>query len=493
MLGSLVLVWICIFLVFLFIRIQRPKNFPPGPRPIPIFGNLLQLNILNPLKDFKRLARRYGNVYSLYIGRIPAVVLNGFKPIREALVTNAADFSGRPQNLMVNSVSQRNGFVFADYGPSWKEHRRFALMTLRNFGLGKQSMEKRILGEAEHIVARLEKCTGSYMNPKTLFHDAASNIIYLVLFSTRFDYEDETLKEFVRCFTENAKIVNGPWSMVSQCNGRNNVCIKAFGTKAFQNYRTVKQMVTDMINKHNTTRLLGEQRDFVDCYLDQLNKEEEGRCSFDEEHLVGMVIDLHGAGTDTTSNTLLTAFLYLMTHPDIQEKCQQEIDEVLKGKAQASFEDRHNMPYTQAVIHESQRIADTVPLSVFHCTTRDTQLMGYSIPKGTLIIPNLSSILSEEGQWKFPHEFNPANFLNEQGQFEKPEAFLPFSAGPRMCLGEGLARMELFLILVTLLRRFQFVWPEDAGEPDFTPVYGITVTPKPYRMGVRLRQIPGEM
>ncbi|XP_036424113.1 cytochrome P450 2K1-like [Colossoma macropomum] len=105
------------------------------------------------------------------------------------------------------------------------------------------------------------------------------------------------------------------------------------------------------------------------------------------------------------------------------------------------------MPYTQAVIHECQRVANTVPLSVFHCTSRDTELMGYSIPKGTLIILNLASVLSEEGQWKFPHEF-----------------------------------------MVTLLRQFRFFWPEDAREPDFTPVYGITLTPKPYRMGVRLRQ-----
>ncbi|KAL7849984.1 hypothetical protein SRHO_G00193330 [Serrasalmus rhombeus] len=98
--------------------------------------------------------------------------------------------------------------------------------------------------------------------------------------------------------------------------------------------------------------------------------------------------------------------------------------------------------------------------------------------EGTIIISNLSSVLSES-QWKFPHEFNPANFLNEQGQFEKPEAFMPFSA--------GLARMELFLILVTLLHWFQFFWPEDA-EPDFTPAYGITLRPKPYRVVVRLRQ-----
>ncbi|XP_036424092.1 cytochrome P450 2F2-like [Colossoma macropomum] len=491
MLGSLVLTWIFICLLFLFIRIQRPKNFPPGPRPVPIFGNLFQLNITNPLKDFERLAECYGNIYSLYIGGTPAVVLTGFKAIKEALVTKAADFSGRPQNLLVSHATEGKGVIMADYGPGWKEHRRFALMTLRNFGLGKQSMEDRILGETKHIVSRLEKSAGRSMNPQTLFHDAASNIIYLVLFGTRFDYEDDTLKKFIHLFTENAKIANGTWGMIYDTLPMVRNLPLPF-KKALDNVQKLKQMAAKLINKHKTTRVPGEPRNFVDCYLDELDKTADGS-SFAETQLLMYVLDLHFAGTDTTSNTLLTAFLYLTTHPDIQERCQKEIDEVLEGKAHASFEDRHNMPYTQAVIHESQRRANTVPLSVFHCTSRDTELMGYSIPKGTLIIPNLSSVLSEEGQWKFPHEFNPANFLNDEGQFEKPEAFMPFSAGPRMCLGEGLARMELFLILVTLLRRFQFFWPEDAGEPDFTPVYGITLTPKPYRMGVRLRQPAREM
>uniref|UniRef100_A0A3B1J5M9 Cytochrome P450 2B4-like n=1 Tax=Astyanax mexicanus TaxID=7994 RepID=A0A3B1J5M9_ASTMX len=491
MLSFWILVWICVCFLFLLIRTQRPKNFPPGPRPVPLFGNLFQLNITNPLKDFERLAERYGNVYSLYIGRRPAVILTGFKAVKEALVTKAADFSGRPQNLLVSDVTEGKGVIMVNYGPAWKEHRRFALMTLRNFGLGKQSMEDRILRETKHIVALLEKNVGGSINPQTLFHDAASNIIYLVLFGIRFDYEDNTHREFIQCFTENAKIANGPWGMIYDTLPIARGLPLPF-KKALNNVEKLKHLATQMINKHKKTRVPGEPKNLVDCYLDEIDKATEGS-SFSEAQLLMYALELHFAGTDTTSNTLLTAFFYLTTHPHVQEKCQQEIDEVLEGKASASYEDRHNMPYTQAVIHESQRIAITVPLSVPHCTTRDTEVMGYSIPKDTLIFPNLASVLSEEGQWKFPHEFNPANFLNDQGQFEKPEAFLPFSAGPRVCLGEGLARMELFLILVTLLRWFQFFWPENAGEPDFTPVYGITVSPKPYRMGIKLRELAREM
>ncbi|KAL6480903.1 hypothetical protein MHYP_G00119360 [Metynnis hypsauchen] len=160
MLSFFILVCTFICLVFLFIWIQRPKNFPPGPQPVPIFGNLFQLNIVNPLKDFERLAEHFGNVYSLSFGGSPAVVLTGLKAVKEALVIKAADFSGRPQNLLVSHTAEGKGIVFLDYGPAWKEHRRFALMTLRNFGMGKQSMEDRILGEIEHLVARLDKSAG---------------------------------------------------------------------------------------------------------------------------------------------------------------------------------------------------------------------------------------------------------------------------------------------------------------------------------------------
>ncbi|KAL7862814.1 hypothetical protein SRHO_G00117980 [Serrasalmus rhombeus] len=114
--------------------------------------------------------------------------------MKEALVKKAADFSGRPQNLLLSHAAEGKGVSFVDNGPAWKEHRRFAIMTLKKFGMGKQSMEDRILGETEHLVKRLEKSAGGFLNPQTLFHDAASNIIYLVLFGIRYDYGDETLK-----------------------------------------------------------------------------------------------------------------------------------------------------------------------------------------------------------------------------------------------------------------------------------------------------------
>ncbi|XP_053174988.1 cytochrome P450 2F2-like [Scomber japonicus] len=483
---TLILLWVCVcFLLAQFIS-RRPKNFPPGPTVLPFLGNVLSLSLENPLNDFERLRKTYGNVYSLYIGSKPAVIINGLKVMKEAMVTKATEFAGRPQDLYVNDTTQRKGVILADYGHSWKEHRRFALTTLRNFGLGKQSMEERILGETQYIMKTLEEHIGKTLSPQLMFHNAASNIICQVLFGRRYDYDDDFIKVIVQCFTENAKLANGPWAMLYDSFPMIRSLPLPF-SKAFKNVATCQKIAKRVLAEHKRTRVTGEPRDFVDCYLEELEKRDD-TTTFSEEQLSMYALDIHFAGTDTTSNTLLTGFLYLMTHPHVQERCQQEIDRVLEGKDHASFEDRHSMPYVQAVVHEMQRVANTVPLSVFHCTTTDTELMGYSIPKGTMIIPNLTSLLQEEGQWKSVHGFNPENFLNDQEEFVKPEAFMPFSAGPRMCLGEGLARMELFLITVTLLRKFKFIWPEDAGKPDYTPVYGVTLTPKPYRMEIQLRE-----
>ncbi|XP_070762866.1 cytochrome P450 2D15-like [Enoplosus armatus] len=491
MCASVALLFVAVLLFLRLCQTHRAKNFPPGPRPIPIFGNLLQLSLESPVADLERLAKRYGKVYSLFIGSRPAVVINGLQALKEALVNKAADFSGRPQGLLINHAIQVKahapGVVLSDYNPGWREQRRFGLMTLRNFGLGKHSMEQRILGETGRIIKSLEQSVGKTTDPHLLFHNAASNVICQVLFDRQFDYDDEFLKFFVSFFHEASKIINGRWGMIYDSIPLLRNLPLPF-QRAFKMFKMAHERRLEMLAESKETRVPGKPRHFIDCYLDELDKRGDDGSSFSEDQLCAFILDLHFAGTDTTANTILSAFLYLMNHPQIQERCQQEIDKVLDGKDQATFEDRHQMPYVQAVLHEVQRTADTVPLSVFHCTTKDTELMGYSIPKGTIIIPNLSSVLNEEGQWKSPHEFNPENFLNEEGEFVKPEAFMPFSTGPRMCLGEGMARMELFLIMVTLLRRFKFIWPEDAGEPDYTPVFGSTQTPKPYLMKVQLRK-----
>ncbi|XP_051808163.1 cytochrome P450 2F2-like, partial [Acanthochromis polyacanthus] len=161
-----------------------------------------------------QLRKSYGNVYSLFLGRKPIVVINGVKAMKEAMVSKAAEFAGRPQDMLINDVTQRKGLFSVDYGASWKEHRRFSLMTMRNFGLGKKSMEERIHGEIQYTMKMLDKNIGKTLTPQVMFHNVASNIMCQVVFGTHYEYDDEFITTIVQSTTEITKICNGPWAML---------------------------------------------------------------------------------------------------------------------------------------------------------------------------------------------------------------------------------------------------------------------------------------
>uniref|UniRef100_A0A3B4AIA9 Uncharacterized protein n=1 Tax=Periophthalmus magnuspinnatus TaxID=409849 RepID=A0A3B4AIA9_9GOBI len=146
--------------------------------------------------------------------------------------------------------------------------------------------------------------------------------------------------------------------------------------------------------------------------------------------------------------------------------------------------DRKDLPFTDAVIHETQRIANIVPLSLPHQTSQDITFQNYFIKKGTTVWPLLTSVLYDESEWEKPHTFYPAHFLHKDGTFRKRDAFMPFSAGRRICLGEGLARMELFIFFVTLMQRFRFTVPPGVNkdELDLTSRVGFTLNPAPHKL-----------
>ncbi|XP_060537542.1 vitamin D 25-hydroxylase-like [Pantherophis guttatus] len=252
-----------------------------------------------------------------------------------------------------------------------------------------------------------------------------------------------------------------------------------------RNARKVFAFIEKEVEEHKRTLIPEECRDFIDAYLEEIKEAERKVSSFGEEQLLVLLTDLLTAGSETTTSTLWWALLYLVAFPEVQEKCQKEIDAILGSNSNLQYEDREKLPYTNAVIHEIQRCTTIGPLGVAHAPIQNAKLCGYQIPKGTTIFTNLHSVHHDESQWKFPHEFNPSNFLNAKGEFVKPEAFLAFSAGPRVCLGENLARMELFLFLTTILRNFRLSWPDKSQAPDLTPNFGLTQYPSSFKISMK--------
>ncbi|KAI4794507.1 hypothetical protein KUCAC02_032018 [Chaenocephalus aceratus] len=227
-------------------------------------------------------------------------------------------------------------------------------------------------------------------------------------------------------------------------------------------------------------------RGYVDAFLlRKKNLEESGVTDshFHDKNLMHTVHNLFNAGTDTTATTLRWGLLFMAKYPQIQDKVKEELSRVI-GSRQAQVEDRKSLPFTDAVIHETQRLANIVPMSLPHKTSQDVTFQGHFIKKGTTVYPLLTSVLYDETEWEHPRSFYPAHFLDKDGKFIKRDAFMPFSAGRRACLGESLARMELFIFFTSLLQHFRFTPAPGVSEDelDLTPRTGFTLNPSPHKL-----------
>ncbi|XP_061060169.1 cytochrome P450 2D14 isoform X5 [Eubalaena glacialis] len=406
-------------------------RYPPGPMPLPGLGNLLQVNFQDPLLSFSQLRRRFGDVFSLQQVWTPVVVLNGLAAVREALVYRSQDTSDRPSATVYEHLGygpRSEGVILARYGKAWREQRRFSLSTLRNFGLGKKSLEQWVTEEASCLCAAFADQAGRPFSPNALLNKAVSNVIASLTFGSRFEYNDLRILKLLDILEDGLKEEVG---FVRQVLEAIPVLLRIPGlaAKVFPAQRAFMALIDELVTEHRMTRDRAQPpRDLTDAFLDEVEKAKGNpESSFNDENLRLVVSDLFSAGMITTSTTLAWALLLMILHPDVQ---------------------REPSPRGQ----------------------------------GTTLITNLSSVLKDETIWKKPFHFHPEHFLDAQGRFVKQEAFIPFSAGRRSCLGEPLARMELFLFFTSLLQHFSFSVPAGQPRPSSHGVFAFLVTPSPYQL-----------
>ncbi|XP_006900973.1 PREDICTED: cytochrome P450 2B11-like [Elephantulus edwardii] len=450
----------------------HPKDYgrlPPGPRPLPLFGNLLQMNRKGLLKSFLRLRDKYGDVFTVYLGPRPVVMLCGTEAIREALVDQAETFSGRGKISVVESTFQGYGVVFAN-GERWKALRRFSLATMRDFGMGKRSVEERIQEEAQCLVEELRKAEGALVDPTFYFHAITANIICSIVFGERFAYNDPEFLRLLDLFYQSFALISSFPSQVFELFSGFLKYFPGVHRQVHNKLEEVNVFIDKNVEKHRQTLDPSSPRDFIDTYLLRMDKEKSNtNTEFHHKNLIMTTLSLFFAGTETTSTTLRYGFLLLLKYPQIAERVQKEIDQVIGPHRPPALDDRAKMPYTDAVIHEIQRYGDLIPLGVPHVVTKDTHFRGYILPKGTEIYPILSSALHDPRYFEKPDEFHPDHFLDAKGGLKKNEAFMPFSVGKRICLGEGIARTELFLFFTTILQNFSVANPVAPKDIDLTP------------------------
>ncbi|XP_075998976.1 cytochrome P450 2K1-like [Genypterus blacodes] len=463
---------------------QEKRKEPPGPRPLPLLGNLLQLD-LNKLQDsLFDLSKQYGSVFTVHFGPLRVVVLAGYRTVKEALVNNAEEFGDREVMPIFYDFNRGHGILFCN-GESWKEMRRFALTTLRDFGMGKKLSEEKIIDECRHLIDEFEQHEGKAFNNSQVVNYAASNIISAIMFGKRFDYDDPAFQAIANKDNEVIRLAGSAAIQVYNMFPWLGPWLKNWKV-VIKHLKDCEEEVKRLIQSLKETLNPEICRCFVDSFLTRKqNLEESGIVDshYHDDNLLHSVRNLVGAGTDTTGNTIRWSLLLMAKYPDTQDQVQEELNRVI-GSRQVRVEDRKNLPYTDAVIHEIQRLANIVPMSLPHKTSRDVSFQGYFIKQGTVVFPLLTSVLYDESEWESPNTFNPAHFLDKEGKCIKRDAFMPFSAGRRACLGESLARMEVFLFFTTLLQHFRFTPPPGVSEDelDLTPAVGFTLGPLPHEL-----------
>ncbi|KAM8953367.1 cytochrome P450 2F2-like [Pelodytes ibericus] len=453
----LLLITCVTYIIMCYVKIFKDRSrLPPGPIPLPLVGNLLHIDTNNVVRSLMELKEKYGSVFTLYQGPQPGLVICGYEAIKEAFIDQGEAFSDRGHYPVFLNYFSGHDIAFRN-GEKWKSLRRFALSTLRNFGMGKKSIEERIQEEANFLIKELSSTKGSPTDLTGYFARTVSNVISSIVYGNRFDYTDKRLLTITNSIYNNFCIMSSMWGTLYNMFSGIMDYLPGPHQQIRRNFQDITDISLESIKYHEETLDPNCPRDYIDCFLTQI-KQEEGNpdSAFYRDSLVMTIHNLLFGGTETVSTTLRYGILVLMKYPEVAERIQEEIDQAVGRNHRPSMEDRSKMPYTEATIHEIQRFCDVIPLSLPRATARATSYRGYNLPKGILVTPLLTSVHYDSKEFSNPFTFNPQNFLDDNGLFKKNEKFMPFAIGKRICLGETLARMELFIFFMSLLQNFSF-------------------------------------
>nr|QST15065.1 CYP370A3 protein [Diaphanosoma celebensis] len=488
------------FVVWTIIQLAiRPKNFPPGPRGLPLVGYFPFLSEHDPIYPFKammKLAEIYGPVVGFYLGpKQPFISICGHSAVREALLND--DLNGRPEKLafLEKTFGKNRGIVFAE-GEVWKEQRRFTFRHLKDFGFGRSAQETVIHDEIAEVMADIDQRAASdpdnIVDMRALFNVSVINILLAVVGGKRFRRDDAkfikllaTIDEIFRAGQTVRGTIEVPAFLLKVCP-----FLRDYLGKRDDLIDNLVHFVEELIDEHERNYTDDESAyDFIDVFLKEMKSQADNKnTSFTRDQLIVSVVDLCNAGSETTSNSIGFAMLYLLHNPEVQEKMQNELD-VVCGDSLPTLAQRSRLPYCEAVMMEVQRLANVVPFPVPHCALRDTQVQGYTIPKGSVVQMNLYSVHLDPVYWDDPEVFDPTRHLDVEGKIIRTDHLIPFGAGKRSCPGESLAKNTFYLFLTSLVKKYNFSAVGGQPLPTLNPRNGFTLGYEGFEAVVTLRDL----
>nr|XP_002121048.1 cytochrome P450 2B11-like [Ciona intestinalis] len=488
LMGLLTLV---ILVYYYWWKLPHPR-YPPGVRGIPVMGATPFFGKY-PQETLARWSRdKYGPIMSARFGQDEAVVLNDFETMHEAFVKNLQYFNSRPTFQIVEQYTNGYGFGFADGHKKFLEVRTFSQSALRGLGIGKRTMEARVSEVAQDLVRTLEDLDQKATDVKMVIGTVVANVISSVAFGKTYDPGDAEFEHLVQCSfncygdPDNSEHVN---FLIFYPAMRH---IQPF-KRSLEKFYVVQNGILDFCRKeileHKKNLDENEPGDYIDAFLVEMKKHSPQDSWFHEKQLQHAVVDLFIAGTETSTNTILWALLALIHYPETQEKLYQELLENIGEQVLPSIDQRDKLPLFRAFIQEIFRFKTLVPLSVTHRASDDVEIGGYVIPKGTKVFPNIHAVHHDPNIWKNPSEFNIYRHIDKDGKFIPSKKVIPFGIGCRSCLGEKLARIEIFLFLANIIKRFKVLPdPKSQDLPEFKDgVNSIIYVPYRYKVVAKPR------
>ncbi|XP_047951649.1 ferruginol synthase-like [Salvia hispanica] len=450
-----------VMLWFIFLRGPGPR-LPPGPRPLPIIGNIHQLGKKNPYETLRQLAKTYGPLMSIRLGSAYMVVASTPEMAMALLQRHGQAFSGRyvPHAMEACDFSKLS-MTFGPAGKAWRDKRKMCKEIVFSDRCleGSEPLRQEMLQKLVDAV-NVHSDRGDVVNVHDVVFMANLDLLLSTIFSfTSPDTAVELKKnmdDFFSLFTPN---------------------IADF-------FPILKPLDPQGIKRKaelSLGKLLAKFREFVDHRLEDRRRNNPKQdlleaiidiaqgndYNFTTQDIPYLLFELIVGGIDTNSFTVEWIMTELLFNPDKLKRLKQEIKSVAGENGQIREADIASLPYLQAVIKETFRYHPPGPLAVTRMSEADQEVNGYMIPKGTQILVNTWSMAKDTSIWTDPESFEPERFLDNKLDFKGQHfQLIPFGAGRRICPGMPLATRILQTTTAVLVHNFDWKLEKDKDHPD---------------------------
>ncbi|XP_042012932.1 cytochrome P450 71A9-like [Salvia splendens] len=449
-----------ITLLFLIINkaIRKPGKLPPGPRKLPIIGNLHQLGKL-PHRSLQKLSQKHGDLMCLHLGFRPVLVVSSADKARDIFRNHDLAFSGRPALYAFTKICYNLSCVStAPYGAYWREARRILVNEL---------MTAKRVGSFGHIrteeVGRMIDSISGAVDLSAAVFDMSNRFVTRAVFGAAGGAGDG--RSFREIFGELQRL-GVEFNLADYFPGMGWVNrINGVDRRIAESRRDLEGVFERVIGEHrDRTAADSGEGDIVDVLL-RVQKESQ----LTDDQLKAMLLDVFVAGIDTSVATIIWIMAELIKNPTVKQKAQQQVREIAKGKSMVEESDLPRLTYLKQVIKESFRLHPPAPLLVPRETIEPCAIDGgkYHIPAKTRVFFNAAAMSVDPAVWKNPREFSPERFEDSDVDFRGQHfELLPFGAGRRGCPGINFSISVVELAVANLLFRFDWKLPDGISAKD---------------------------